>query len=261
MPERQNEVIETEVDIRTQDGTCNAVFFHPAAGSHAGVLVWPDAFGVRASTREIGQRTAAAGYTVILPNPYYRVSRSPLPEASQFSFQDPADMAKLHALMAPLHAPGVIESDSAALAGFLDEQPEVDRSRKMGTQGYCMGGRFAVRTAAALPHRVGAAASFHGGGLVTDGPDSPHLLAPRIKARIYVGISEDDDNRQPEAKVVLRQAFVDAHVAAEVEVYPGAWHGWCIRDMPERDGKPVYSQPDAEHAWGKLVALYRATLG
>jgi len=136
----------------------------------------------------------------------------------------------------------------------------VNKAKKVGTQGYCMGGPLVVKTAAALPNRVGAGASFHGGGLVTDKPDSPHLLAPKIKARMYFGIASNDDARQPDAKDKLKQAFSAANVSAEIEVYPGALHGWCVPDMPLQNGKPIYSRPDAERAWSKLVALYKMAL-
>jgi carboxymethylenebutenolidase len=111
-----------------------------------------------------------------------------------------------------------------------------------------------------LPERIGAGASFHGGGLVTDKPDSPHLLAPKIKARMYFGIASNDDMRQPDAKDKLKEAFAAAKVPAEIEVYPGALHGWCVPDMPAQPGMPIYSRPDAERAWGKLVALYKTAL-
>ena len=146
-----------------------------------------------------------------------------------------------------------------AFIGFLDAQPQVDKSKKVGTQGYCMGGPLVVRTAAALPSRIGAGASFHGGGLVTDQPGSPHLLAPKIKARMYFGIASNDDMRQPDAKDKLREAFAAAKVSAEIEVYPSL-HGWCVPDMPLDNGKPIYNKPDAERAWAKLVALYKTAL-
>jgi carboxymethylenebutenolidase len=133
------------------------------------------------------------------------------------------------------------------------------KSKKVGTQGYCMGGALVVRTAAALPDRIGAGASFHGGGLVTDKPDSPHLLAPKIKARMYFGIASNDDEKQPDAKVKLKEAFAAAKVAAEIEVY-AALHGWCVPDMPMQNGAPIYNKELAERAWGKLVALYGASL-
>jgi carboxymethylenebutenolidase len=254
------EVVETDVEIKTPDGTCDAAFIHPKSGSHAGVLIWPDAFGLRPSMREIGKRIAAEGYCVVVPNPFYRLGKAPFSTASNFNFQNPDDMAKLRPLMASVTTSGNAEKDAAAYVAFLDAQKEVNTAKKIGTQGYCMGGPLVVRTAATLPDRVGAGASFHGGGLVTDNPNSPHLLAPKIKARMYFGIASNDDARQPDAKDKLKEAFEAAKVHAEIEVYPGALHGWCVPDMPMQNGKPVYSKPDAERAWGKLVALYKIAL-
>ena len=168
-------------------------------------------------------------------------------------------MAKLQPLMASINAPGAPEKDAAAFVAWLDQQSQVNKAKKMGTQGYCMGGPLVVRTAAALPDRIGAGASFHGGGLVTNNPNSPHLLAPKIKARMYFGVAKNDDERQPDAKDKLREAFAAAHVPAEIEVYP-AKHGWCVPDMPTDAGAPIYSAPEAERAWGKLLALYKAGL-
>ena len=253
------EVIETNLDIKTSDGTCDAAFIHPKSGSYPGVLVWPDAFGLRPSMRGIGKRIAAEGYSVLVPNPFYRLSKAPFTDASNFNFQNADDMAKLKPLMASVNAPGNAEKDAAAYIAFLDAQKEVNKAKKIGTQGYCMGGALVVRTAASLPDRIGAGASFHGGGLVTDKPDSPHLLAPKIKARMYFGIASSDDQRQPEAKDKLKEAFAAARVPAEIEVYP-AQHGWCVPDMPVRDGLPIYNKPEAERAWAKLVALYKAAL-
>jgi carboxymethylenebutenolidase len=251
-------VIETDLEITMPDGVCDAVFIHPAAGSHPGVLIWADALGLRPAMRDIGKRLAAEGYSVLIPNPFYRLAKAPVFDSS-FSFQNPADMVKFHQLLAPLNASGAAESDAVAYVIFMDAQKQVDKVRKIGVHGYCMGGPLAVKTAAAIPDRVGAVASFHGGGLVTDKPDSPHRLAPKIKARMYFGIASNDDQRQPDAKDKLREALAAANVPAEIEVYP-ALHGWCMPDMPPQNGAPVYSQPDAERAWGKLVALYKTAL-
>jgi carboxymethylenebutenolidase len=267
------EMVETDVEIKTPDGTCDAAFIYPKShpesnpksnptsktGAYPGVLIWPDAFGLRPSMRTIGRNIASEGYSVLVPNPFYRVSKAPFTDASKFNFQNPDDMAKLRPLMASVNAPGNAEKDAAAYVAFLDAQKEVNTAKKIGTQGYCMGGALVVRTAATVPDRIGAGASFHGGGLVTDKPDSPHLLAPKIKARMYLGIAANDDTKQPDAKDKLRDAFAAALVQTEIEVYP-AQHGWCIPDMPMRDGAPIYDKVQAERAWGKLVALYRATL-
>src|SRR5213078_3476973 len=226
-----------------------------------GVLVWPDAFGLRPAMRDIGKRIAAEGYSVLVPNPFYRLAKAPvIQDPTSFSFSNPADMAKLRPLMESVTAAGAAEKDAAAYVAFLDAQPQVNTAKKIGTQGYCMGGPLVVRTAASLPDRIGAGASFHGGGLVTNAPTSPHLLAPKIKARMYFGIASNDDMRQPDAKDKLREAFAAAKVPAEIEVYPGALHGWCVPDMPLQNGSPIYNKPDAERAWGKLVALYKTAL-
>jgi carboxymethylenebutenolidase len=254
-------VVETNVQVKTPDGTCDAVFIHPTTGSHPAVLVWPDAFGLRPSLRDIGKRLAADGYSVLVPNLFYRVAKAPvIADPSSFSFANPTDRAKLQPLMGSINAPGAAEKDAVAYVAFLDAQPQVNTAKKIGTQGYCMGGPLVVRTAAAVPNRIGAGASFHGGGLVTANPDSPHLLAPKIKARMYFGVASNDDKSQPDAKDKLREAFAAAKVPAEIEVY-GSLHGWCIPDMPKSaDGTPIYNKPDAEKAWAKLVALYKTAL-
>jgi len=253
-------VVEADVTIKTPDGTCDAAFIHPATGSHPGVLIWADAFGLRPAMRDIGRRIAADGYSVLVPNPFYRVAKAPVfDNPAAFDFQSQGDMAKLRPLMGSVNAPGAAETDAAAYVAFLDAQPQVNKAKKIGTQGYCMGGPLVVKTAAALPNRVGAGASFHGGGLVTDKPDSPHLLAPKIKARMYFGVASNDDQRQPDAKDKLREAFAAAKVPTEIEVYP-AKHGWCVPDMPVDNGAPIYSKPEAERAWARLVALYKMAL-
>ena len=253
-------VVESNVQVKTPDGVCDAAFIHPTTGSHPGVIIWPDAFGLRPSMRDIGKRIAAEGYSVLVPNPFYRVAKAPVfQDASSFSFQNPDDRAKLQPLMGSINAPGAAEKDAVAYVAFLDAQTQVNKGKKMGTQGYCMGGPLVVKTAAAVPGRIGAGASFHGGGLVTTMPDSPHLLAPQIKARMYFGIASNDDKTQPDAKDTLRDAFAAAKVPAEIEVY-GSSHGWCVPDMPAQNGAPIYNKPDAERAWGKLVALYKSAL-
>jgi carboxymethylenebutenolidase len=224
------------------------------------VLLWPDAFGLRPVTRAMARRLAGQGYSVLVPNPFYRVSKAPFTDASTFNFQNPADMAKLQPLMASVNAPGAAEKDAVAYIGFLDAQKEVNKSKKIGTQGYCMGGPLVMKTAAAMPDRVGAGGSFHGGGLVTDKPDSPHLLASKIKARMYFGVAANDDMRQPDAKDKLKEAFEAAKNPAKIEVYAGSQHGWCMQDMPAPAGMPIYNKPDAERAWAELTALYKKAL-
>ena len=257
---KELEVVETDVEIKMPDGTCDAAFVHPKGGSHPGVLLWPDAFGLRPSMRAMARRLAAEGYSVLVPNPFYRISKAPFTDASKFNFQNPDDMAKLRPLMGSVNSPGNPEKDAGAYIAFLDAQKQVDKKKKIGTQGYCMGGPLVVRTAAAFPDRIGAGASFHGGGLVTDKPESPHLLAPKIKARMYFGVAGNDDKRQPDAKVKLKEAFEAAKVPVEVELYETALHGWCITDMPMQGAEAIYNKADAERAWAKLLALYKAGL-
>lgn len=254
------QVVETDVNVKTADGTCDAAFIYPASGRHPGVIVWTDVFGLRPSMRGIGKRIAADGYSVLVPNPFYRAAKAPVfDDVSKFNFQNQADRAKLQPLTASIAPPGAIERDAESFVAFLDAQSQVDTGRKIGTQGYCMGGPLVVRTCAAVPNRVGAGGSFHGGNLVTDKPDSPHLLAPKIKARMYFAIASSDDQRQPDAKDKLREAFAAAHVQAEIEVYP-TQHGWCVPDMPAGANGPIYDKPEAERAWGKLVELYKVAL-
>ncbi len=244
-------VTEKDVEIKTPDGTCDAAYIHPTTGSHAAVIIWSDAFGLRPVLRDIGKRIAAEGYTVLVPNPFYRVKKGPaVDNPSTFDFA--TGMKTIQPLMASIGAPGACERDATAFVAWLDSQKEVNKSKKIGTQGYCMGGPLVVRTAATVPSRIGAGGSFHGGGLVTDKPDSPHMLASKINAKMYFGVAANDDMKQPDAKDKLKEAFGSK---AEVEVY-SSQHGWCIKDMPNM----IYNQADAEKAWGKLVALYKSGL-
>ena len=251
----QPNVAERTVEIKTPDGTCDAAFVHPATGAYPAVIIWPDAFGLRPSMRELARRLAGSGYSVLVPNPYYRVGKAPMWEdASKVDFA--AERGKLNPMMASINAAGTVEKDAPALIAWLDTQPQVDRTKKVGTQGYCMGGALVVRTAAAVPDRVGAGASFHGGGLVTANPTSPHLLAAKIKARMYFGVAVNDDAQQPDAKTRLKEAFDAAKVPVEVEVYAQGQHGWCVPDMPNN----LYNKAEAERAWTKLLALYKTAL-
>jgi len=253
------QVTETNVEIKTPDGTCDAAFIHPANGAHPAVIIWPDAFGLRPSMRDMAKRLAMAGYTVLVPNPFYRVAKSPVWEdASKVNFQEVRP--KLGPLMGSIQADGAVEKDAPAFIAWLDMQKQVDRNKKIGTQGYCMGGALVMRTAAAVPNRVGAGASFHGGALVTTTPNSPHLLAPKIKAHMYFGIATNDDMTQPDAKVKLKEAFDAAKNPADIEVYSMAQHGWCVPDMPAGANGPIYKKDDAERAWTKLMALYQSAL-
>lgn len=254
-------VVEKAVQITTADGTCDATFVHPASGAHPAVIIWPDAFGLRPAMVDMAKRLAADGYSVLVPNPFYRAAKAPVAglDTKTFSFQNKEDMTRLQGLMGGLTAVGAAERDATAFVAFLDAQPQVNKARKIGTQGYCMGGPLVFRTAAAVPTRIGAGASFHGGGLVTAAPTSPHTMIPQMKARLYVGIASNDDTRQPDAKVRLREAFDAAKVPAEIEVYAGL-HGWCVPDMPASADAPIYNKVDAEKAWAKLTALYKSAL-
>jgi carboxymethylenebutenolidase len=256
----QQQVVETNVEIKTADGTCDAAFIHPSTGAHAGVIIWPDAFGLRPSMRQLARTLAASGYSVLVPNPFYRVAKAPVFEnASNVNFQE--IRPKLTPLMGSINAEGAAERDAAAFVPWLDAQKQVDRTKKIGTQGYCMGGALVMRTAAAQANRIGAGASFHGGGLVTANPNSPHLLAPRIMGRMYFGIAANDDAQQPDAKTRLKEAFDATKRPAEIEVYSQAQHGWCVPDMPaQANGQPIYNKAEADRAWGKLLALYKAGL-
>lgn len=245
-------VIENDVRISTPDGMADCYFVHPASGRHPGVIVWPDILGLRPAFRLMGKRLAEAGYAVLVVNPYYRRMAAPV-VAEGASFQDPAIREFLMPLAMSL-TPEVQVTDAVAFVEFLDQQAVVDTSRRIGTTGYCMGGPYVMRTAAALPARVGAGASFHGSRLVIDGADSPHLLIPNMRGSFLFAIAENDDQREPEAKDVLRQAFEQAGLTAEIEVYPGAMHGWCALDSH------VYNHEQAERAWSRLLALFAQAL-
>jgi carboxymethylenebutenolidase len=243
---------ESEVEIRTPDGTADAYFVHPDAGRHAAVLVWPDIFGLRPAFRQMGRRLAESGYSVLVVNPFYRTKKAPTaPEKA--NFDDPETRKMLMELAGTL-SPATARTDAGAFLGWLDQQAPTDTKRMAGTTGYCMSGRTAFATAATMPDRVGAVASFHGGGLVTDQPESPHLLIPQTKARFLVAIAENDDRKEPKAKDVLRDAFAKAGRPAEVEVYP-ALHGWCPPDSA------VYDATQAEKAWDRMMALFQTALG
>jgi carboxymethylenebutenolidase len=243
-------VTEKDVEIRTPDGACDAYFVHPQSGAHAAVLVWPDILGLRPAFREMGKRLAESGYSVLTVNPFYRSKRAPVvPPGAAFDEQTRGIVFPLaQQLNATTHV-----SDARAFIGWLDQQPQVDRTRKVGTTGYCMGGPITMRTAASMADRVGAAASFHGGGLVTQNPDSPHLLVPQMKAQYLFAVAENDDEREPDAKNVLRDTFAKANLQAEIEVYPAA-HGWCPPDSQ------VYEEAQAERAWSRMLALFERAL-
>jgi carboxymethylenebutenolidase len=234
---------ERAVQVPTPDGSCDAFFVHPASGAHPGIVFWPDVAGLREAKKVMARRLAGAGYAVLVVNQYYRDARAPIVETLA-DFRTPEGQAKLGPLRAKVTADRVTR-DGAAFVAFLDAQDAVDKRRRIGTQGYCMGGPFTVRTAFAAPGRVGAAASFHGNGLVEDAADSPHRLLARTGASYLIAIARNDDVRAPADKETLRQAAA----AAEIEVYP-ADHGWCVPDAP------AYDEVQADRAWARLLALY-----
>ena len=245
-------VKESDVDVKTPDGVADCYFVHPASGATAGVLVWPDILGLRPAFRQMGKRLAESGYAVLVVNPFYRQKKAPVvPAGASFADQATRDlvMPLAKGLSATTHV-----TDAKAFVTFLDSQAAVDKKRKVGTTGYCMGGPIVMRTAAAVPDRIGAGASFHGGGLVTKAPDSPHLLIPTMKAHFLFAVAENDDQKEPDAKNVLREAFASAKLPAEIEVYAGAAHGWCPPDSA------VYNQKQAERAWERLLALFKSAL-
>src|SRR5690348_525726 len=241
-------VAETDVTVTTPDGTADCYFVHPSSGTAPGVLVWPDIFGLRPAFRQMGRRLAESGYSVLVVNPFYRVKKAPTAENG--------GATPLQQLM-PL-AQGLNETthmtDAKAFIAWLDGQASVAKNRKVGTQGYCMGGPIAFRTAAAVPERVGAVASFHGGGLVSDQPNSPHLQAAKTKAQFLIAIASNDDSRAPNDKTTLKETFEKANLPAEIEVYAGAAHGWCPPDSQ------VYNEAQAEKAWSRLLVLYGKAL-
>lgn len=236
-----------KVTVKTPDGEAEGYFVAPEAGEHPAVLIWPDVAGLRPAFEQMAARLAAQGYAVLAVNHYYRSSTLPILETFA-EWQTEEGKAKI-APMREAMTPEGISSDAAAFVAWLDEQPEVDASKKVGTTGYCMGGPYTIRTAAAAPDRVGALGSFHGGGLVTEADDSPHRLFAKMKAAALICIAQNDDERQPEAKRTLEQAATGAGVDAEIEVYP-AQHGWCVTDSP------VYDEAQAERAWSRLLATF-----
>ncbi|HMC75626.1 MAG TPA: dienelactone hydrolase family protein [Vicinamibacterales bacterium] len=241
-------VTEADVTVTTPDGACDAYFVHPATGTAPAVLLWPDIFGLRPAMRQMGKRLAESGYAVLVVNPFYRTKKAPTAEQGAAT-PIPSLMPLAQALNETTHM-----TDAKAFVAWLDQQASVAKNRKIGTQGYCMGGPIAFRTAAAVPDRVGAVASFHGGGLVNATPSSPHLQASKSKAQFLVAIAANDDQRSPNDKTTMKETFEKAGLPAEIEVYAGAAHGWCPPDSG------VYNEPQAEKAWARLLALYSKAL-
>ena len=240
-------VTDSEVTVMTPDGTADCYFVHPGTGTAPAVLVWPDIFGLRPAFRSMGKRLAENGYSVLVVNPFYRVKKSPTAEQGAAT-PIPSLIPLAQALNETTHM-----TDAKAFISWLDQQPSVAKNKKIGTQGYCMGGPMAFRTSAASD-RVGAVASFHGGGLVTANPNSPHLQASKTKAQFLIAIAESDDKPRPTEKDVLKETFAKSGQPAEIEVYTGAAHGWCPPDSG------VYNEPQAEKAWTRLLALYSKAL-
>jgi len=241
-------VTDGDVTITTPDGSCDAYFVHPASGTAPGVLIWPDIFGRRPAFHTMAKRLAESGYSVLVVNPFYRTKKAPTADkGSATPIQDLMPLAR--ALNETTQM-----TDAKAFVAWLDQQQSVAKNKKVGTQGYCMGGPMAFRTSAAVPDRIGAVASFHGGGLVTDQPNSPHLQASKTKAQFLIAVAANDDQRAPTEKDVLKETFAKANLPAEIEVYTGAAHGWCPPDSS------VYNEPQAEKAWSRLLALYKKAL-
>lgn len=245
-------VTQSYVTIKTPDGDADAYFVHPSDGKHPAVLIWPDILGLRPAFEMMGKRFAESGYAVLVVNPYYRTQKAPVVEVGA-SYDDPDTRTTVQALAKTL-SPETNVIDAKAFVQFLDKQKAVDTSKKIGTTGYCMGGPIVMRTAAAIPERIGAAASFHGGGLATDADNSPHLLIPKMKARFLIAVAENDDQRDPKAKETLASSFASAGLTAEIEVYKGALHGWCPPDSR------VYNEAQAERAWSRLLVTLEEAL-
>jgi carboxymethylenebutenolidase len=249
----QAKVVEKNVDVKTADGVSDSALFYPEGrGPWPAVVVWPDIMGLRPVFREMGRRLASSGYVVLVVNPFYRSAKAADIVAANYNFGTPEGRAKLGGFRGAMTDAGV-DSDAAAYVAFLDAQPQTDKAKKVGVQGYCMGGPLSFRTAAAVPARIAAVGSFHGGGLVTKDPNSPHLLIAKTNAKYLVAVAQNDDKTDPEAKNVLRKTFDDTKRAATVEVYP-ANHGWCV------PGGGAYDAASAEKAWGELLTLYKGAL-
>ena len=248
----QSNVVEKDVAVKTPDGTSDSVLFHPAGnGTWPAVLVWPDIMGLRPAFRDMGRRLAGQGYVVLVVNPFYRSAKAPVID-DKFDFGNPEQRARLMGYRGAMSDDGV-DRDAVAYLAFLDAQAQTSKTRKAGVQGYCMGGPLSFRTAAAVPGRIAAVGSFHGGGLVTKNPNSPHLLIPKTNAAYLIAKARNDDAREPTVKDDLKAAFAAAGRTATVEVYP-ADHGWCVK------GSAVYNEAQAERAWAALSAMYKTQL-
>lgn len=235
------------VSVSTPDGVADCFLARPTSGTHPGVILWPDFMSLRHAYEQLAHSLASEGYAVLAVNQYYRQAKSPI--VQKVDFKDKDTMGRVSKLLEALQE-SQVASDAKSFVSYLDAQAFVDKKRKIGTMGYCLGGGFAFETAIAVPERVGAIASFHASGLVSKNPDSVHLRVPRTRAQALIAIAEDDDKREPEAKSVLQQAYADARLPAEIAVYPGTVHGWCTPDMTA-----YFNPKQAQAAWGRLLAL------
>ncbi|WP_068877859.1 MULTISPECIES: dienelactone hydrolase family protein [unclassified Phenylobacterium] len=247
------DVVEKDVEVKTADGVADAALYYPAGkGTWPAVLIWCDFLSLRPVFREMGRRLASSGYVVLVPNFYYRSRKAPVFDGA-FDFANPEHRAKITPMRTALTNEAV-QRDAAAYVDFLDAQPQTDRKKGVGVQGYCMGGPLTFATALVKADRVRAAATFHSGALVTADPQSPHQGIPRTKAAYLIATAENDDKQRPQEKDQLKAAFAEAKRPATVEVYP-ANHGWCVK------GSPVYDEAAAEKAWAELLKLYKSNLG
>jgi len=241
-------LVARQVSIPTASGTISGWFYHPGEGRHPAVIMWPDIVGIRAASKAMGERLADEGYAVIVPDPYWR-------DEGHATFADFADFMESDgfATVTPYRdklTPDAVSGDAKAIVAWLDAQDAVDTARGIGANGHCMTGSWTVYAANAVPERVTVAASMHGGGLVTDSPQSPHrMLVPT--ASYLIAIGQNDDAKEPDAKTELRAAADAIGANAEIEVY-SADHGWTVPDLP------FYDQGQAERAWGRMLAFLQA---
>lgn len=247
-----NTVIGMSAAIETPDGLADAYFVTPTEGKYPGILVWPDVMGLRPTFEQMAKRLAQEGYAVLVVNQFYRNTTAPFLQPGD-DWRQPDINAKITSWRQALTR-STTSSDAAAFVDWLDKQKSVDTSRGIGCSGYCLGGPMTMITAAKLPDRVRAGASFHGAGLTTDNPDSPHLLVPLMKAEFLFAIAENDDQRNPREKYKLSEAFAAAQLPAEIEVYEGALHGWCPIDSR------AYHLTQAERAWERQRKLFERSL-
>jgi carboxymethylenebutenolidase len=246
------DVVDEDVLVETPDGMADCYFVRPAEGAHAAVIVWPDIKGIRTAFKVMGKRLAESGYSVLVVNPYYRTAKGPvIKDGETFGMPEVRERLMPHAQSL---SPETCVTDGRAFVEFLDAQPSVDTNRKIGTTGYCMTGSYTMRLAADMPDRIGAGGSFHGGELATDKDSSPHLLAPKMQAAFLIAIAANDDEKDPNAKLLLREAFDNADVSAEIEVYEDTLHGWCPPDSA------VHNEAQAERAWSRLLSLFEREL-